>query len=116
MKFRARRNGCATRPYGTLEATAWNGSAFGPNKHSDPPYLPYDFDPAPCYNADLLRDLALNFENYQNGTIPYHIRGPNSNSFAHALGDEGGLPVNLGGPPRAEGWKYPLYIVVTYQP
>ena len=99
-------------PYGNLTATAAKGGSYGPNKNTNTPFLPYDFGPSAsyCYNAEVMVDLALYFEYFQNGTIPYHIRGPNSNSFAHSLGYESALPVGPIGPPRAEGWNYPLYI------
>lgn len=45
---------------------------------------------------------------WPNGMITYLLLGPNSNTFAHYLGDQGNFHSSKGPPPRTPGWNMPL--------
>jgi RHS repeat-associated protein len=52
--------------------------------------------------CDAVDKMILAAENWQNNTTPYSSTGPNSNTFAHDIGNAGGF--NPPAPPRTIGW------------
>jgi hypothetical protein len=100
-------------PFGMLISDVENSSNVGKNHSTDPIYARYNFGPSAafCWSADTMLQLAQDFHYFQDRTLKYRISGPNSNSYSHALGAQGGLPVTSVGPPRAEGWKYTIDII-----
>ena len=52
--------------------------------------------------CDAVDKMILAAEDWQNNTTPYSSTGPNSNTFAHDIGNAGGF--NPPAPPRTIGW------------
>jgi RHS repeat-associated protein len=74
------------------------------NVYTANPWVPDEGSVEVCYNVGVMQHLV---DIYNNNVIRYNLTGPNSNSFAHWLGENSMLDGPE--PPNAIGWDVPVF-------
>ena len=91
---------------GTLNAIIGQGSSNGyDNVAKSTLWDSWGPDPQYCDQVHCLMGAA---DSWPNGMITYLLLGPNSNTFARHLGDQGNFHSPKGAPPWTPGWNMPI--------